>query len=241
MASSSEKSNENNGDHSQGLKRDEIPPEYIGSVLRAEIMPASEVSPDRHSIGGYLGHLNLRHVAIVIVVLIIIGVSMICAIGPGKPILENNLQKLKDRYIQPTSTSTPTVTSVVVETPQIILTSTSTPTEVITAIPPTETPTYTPVVTGTEDSGCVDAVEVTLDDVGSILCIRGTITGLEEREVGFIIYFSDERGIFYLVTYDLVWDDAEPGDCIQITGEIQQLGNTPVMVFGWNNLPEICP
>lgn len=242
MDSPSDNDHADKKDRSQDSKRENIPPEYLGSVLRAEIMPASEVSPDQPGIGTFIGRLNFRKVALVIVLLAIIGVSLICGFGPGKPVLENNLQKLKDRYIQTTSTNTPTSVPVVKETPQFVIipSSSSTPTEENTPFPPTQVPTLTPTLTPTDDDRCSNAVEVTVDDVGSILCVRGTITGLEEREVGFIIYFSDERGIFYLVTYDLVWDGADSGDCIQITGQIQQLGNTPVMVFGWNNLPELC-
>lgn len=241
MTSSRNEGAERSGEHSQESNREEIPPEYLGSVLRAEIMPASEVSPDQPAIGTFIKQLNMRLVSVVVLFLILFGSGLVCFIGPGKPMLENSLLSLKKRYELTTPTFTSTLSSISTGTALIQSSSTPSSTPRFTPIPASKTPTDTPEATATEEDLCINAVDVTLEDVGTTMCIRGIITGMEEREVGFIIYFSDQRGVFYLVTYDLVWDDAEPGDCIQITGEIQQLANTPVLVFGWNNLPEFCP
>jgi hypothetical protein len=229
------------GEPSKAPNKGDIPPEYLGSVLRAEIMPADEESPDRPGLRAVLQRINLRYVAVVAIAFILIGSGLVCMIGPGKPILENSLTSLKDRYAEPTLTNTPRVIPAIIETPQVLPTSTIFLISTATRISPSTTPTIMPTEIATEDDGCVDPLEINLDDVGETMCVRGIINGLEEREVGFIVYFSDDRGIFYLLSYDLVWDRAELGDCIQVTGEIQQLGNTPVIVFSWNNLPEFCP
>lgn len=231
----------NAGDKPQASNKEDIPPEYLGSVLRAEIMPASEITTDEPGYRSFVNRLDFRYVGIIFVIMIVIGLSLVCFIGPGRPFLENSLLSLRDRYEQPTSTVRPTQIVQGSDATRVVPTQRSTPTITPTLGPPTLTATLPQTPTSTEEDPCKNAVDVSLDDVGSTLCVRGIITGMEEREVGYLIYFSDQRGVFYLVTYDLVWDEAEPGDCIQITGEIQLLGNTPVLVFGWNNLPEICP
>jgi hypothetical protein len=42
------------------------------------------------------------------------------------------------------------------------------------------------------------------------------------------------------VSYDLVWKPAKEGLCVETTGEVMQIANTPVLVFGYQNLPQIC-
>jgi hypothetical protein len=38
-----------------------------------------------------------------------------------------------------------------------------------------------------------------------------------------------------------VWSQAELDTCYQTTGKIDQIANSPVLIFGYSNLPEICP
>jgi hypothetical protein len=90
-------------------------------------------------------------------------------------------------------------------------------------------------------TGCVNALTITLADIGQTLCVQGIILNLVQQSNASLIAFSAEPGAFYLITYDLVWNKGEEGDCIQITGKIQQLANSPVLVFGYQNLPEFCP
>jgi hypothetical protein len=241
MTFSSGEDPDKRSEHSKSSSRDDIPPEYLGSVLRAEIMPADEVSPDRPSLGSILQRFDFRRIGIIVLIFILIGSGLVCLIGPGKPILEDSLISLKSRYSKSTPTKAPSISPVVIETTQVLPTATIPMTKTPTRKPPTITPTSDPTEIPTEVDSCVNPLDIKLEDVGKTMCVRGTIVGLEERDVGFIVYFSNERGVFYLVTYDFKWDQAEEGDCIQVTGEIQQLGNTPVLVFGWNNLPEFCP
>jgi hypothetical protein len=226
---------------SKSSNKGDIPPQYLGSVLRAEIMPADEVTPDQPGLGELLQRINLRRIGTLAILLLLIGTGFFCWIGPGRAILEHELESLKNRFAAPTPTNTSESVIVVLDTQQILPTSTVTRTITPTRLAPTKVPTLLPTTTPSDEDNCVDPIEIQLEDVGKTLCVRGVIVGLEEREVGFIVNFSDERGVFYLVTYDFVWEQAKPGDCIQITGEIQQLGNTPVLVFGWANIPEFCP
>jgi hypothetical protein len=230
-----------NKDQSKDSRKGNIPPEYLGNVLRAEILPADELTPDKPGLGEVLQRINFRYVAFLVVVIVLIGSGLVCLIGPGKPILEDSLVSLKNKDIPETPSGTPKKVPGVAGITQAFPTATATWTKTPTIVSPSKTVAHMPTSTPTEADGCADPLDINLDDVGKTMCVRGIITGMEERDVGFIVYFSDERGIFYLVTYDFVWDQAEPGDCIQITGEIQQLSNTPVLVFGWNNIPEFCP
>jgi hypothetical protein len=56
-----------------------------------------------------------------------------------------------------------------------------------------------------------------------------------------MVIFSTEKGSFYLVTYDLIWTQGELDTCYQVTGKIDQIANSPIMLFSYNNLPEVCP
>jgi hypothetical protein len=57
----------------------------------------------------------------------------------------------------------------------------------------------------------------------------------------FMVIFNTEKGSFYWVTYDLVWSQAELDTCYQTTGTIDKIANSPILVFGYSNLPEPCP
>jgi hypothetical protein len=246
-------------------EQDEVspPPEYLGSVLRAEMLPASEVTPDHPDVKTRLGWLSPKRIVSLLVVLALIILILILFFGPGKPYLENFLTSIGDR--EPTSV---VVVEEIAQTPtEIVLSSTPTkttkPMSTATSNPPTptsenesrpemtqtpepsstptseETPTIEP--SPTFSTGCVDALSVTLEDVGKVLCVRGVIFKSEVKNNIFYLYFADPRGVFYLVSYDLIWDKGEPKDCIEVTGEILQLIDTPIMIFDYNNLPQFCP
>jgi hypothetical protein len=100
------------------------------------------------------------------------------------------------------------------------------------------TPTIEPSPTSV--SGCVDVLTITMEDMGKILCVRGVIESFEARQSGFLIAFSNEKGAMYWVSYDLVWEPAKKGLCVEVTGEVMQIANTPVIVFGYPNLPVVC-
>jgi hypothetical protein len=102
-----------------------------------------------------------------------------------------------------------------------------------------KSPTDTP--TATSSWQCRDALSITLEDVGQTICTYGTVIETVEYPTNFMVIFSHERGAFYWVTYDLVWSKGEVDTCYYTTGKIDQIANTPIMVFGYNNLPEMCP
>jgi hypothetical protein len=159
--------------------------------------------------------------------------------------LERSLSTLKSTVPTSTQQIMPTAVSIT-ETPEK-------PTSTSTRIPtsrPTNTqivelitsPTQIPAtVTPTSDSGCRDALTITLADVGQTLCVQGTIIETLTRPTNFMVIFSTDKGSFYWVTYDLVWSQAELDTCYRTTGTIDQIANSPVLVFGYSNLPELCP
>ncbi len=173
--------------------------------------------------------------------------------GPGRPALESALARLADAA--PTATFTPKPTTpepaaVVSITPTATsprLTATRRPvTPTPTSAPigaaggPTETSTIAPSPT-IDSSGCVEATTITSANVGQTLCVRGEVLYIQPLTTGFIVVFSDAQSAFYWITYDVVWTQDKTGQCLQTTGEILQLRDTPVLVFNYGNMPQPCP
>jgi hypothetical protein len=131
----------------------------------------------------------------------------------------------------PTLMQTPVPTSTPIPSPSP--TSIATPAEVV--LFPTETPLAEVV------PGCVDVLSITSDDSGKNLCVTGEVYASQEKNGVFSITFTKEWGNFYLLSYDRVWKDAQPGVCIQVTGDIVMSGTIPVIVFGWQNDLSVCP
>jgi hypothetical protein len=210
--------------------------------LRSELPASSEVEPAEDTI--------LQQVNIKLIVGIIIGIVILCLIlfllmGPGRSLLERRLVSLKR--------AAPTYTLQVKVTPIPSTKTPDKPTHTITKAPttrPTNTATFEAVVTSTQipasvtptsDSDCRDALTITLADVGQTLCVQGTIIETITNPTNFMVIFSTEKGSFYWVTYDLVWSQAELDTCYRTTGTIDQIANSPVLLFGYYNLPELCP
>jgi hypothetical protein len=80
-----------------------------------------------------------------------------------------------------------------------------------------------------------------LADVGQTLCVQGTVIKTKANPTDFMVVFSNEKGAFYWVTYDLIWSQGELDTCYRIKGTIGKIANSPVLVFGYSNLPELCP
>lgn len=175
-------------------------------------------------------------------------------IGPGRPALEGALARLADAA--PTATYTPQPTTpepaaAVTKTPTATVprpTATRrpvTPTPISTLAAaatggPSETSTFVPSPTF-DSSGCVDATTITSANVGQTLCVRGIVLYIQPQTTGFIVVFSDAQSAFYWITYDVVWTQDKTGQCLQTTGEIRQLGDRPVLVFNYGNMPQLCP
>jgi hypothetical protein len=213
----------------------------LGVRLRAEMLPASHASPRFKAYPRRL--ITSRRVLTLLVVLILAGLGWYFGIGPGRPGLEKglvSLVQLARQITMPTSTPQSTDTPIPpIPTETTTPTATLRPTVSATLALPTETATVSP--TGTPESTCQDFSTVTLEDVGQEMCVQGTVIEVIENIGDTLIIFSYDAGSLYLVTYDVTWPDGTEGTCYQATGEIQRLLSSPVIVFGYNNLPTECP
>jgi len=226
----------------------------LGTALRSDMVPASNVQPARESI---LPRDKLRAAVGILLGIVIVVFILFIVIGPGRPILEHNLAILAHQTT-PTHTSTPTfsppttIPSRPTKTYDPSPTIYSTKTQVVkiitshTPIPPSPTaflpsPTrISPTLSSTEP-GCRDVLSITLEDVGQKLCVKGTVIETITNPMDFMVIFSNKPGAFYWVTYDLVWSKGELDTCYQITGKIDRIGNSPILIFDYSNLPEVCP
>ena len=214
----------------------------LGVRLRAEMLPASQASPRFRAYRRRF--FTTGRVGAFLILLGLAGLGWYFGIGPGRPGLEKRLVALVDlarSYAMPTTTPLPTDTPVP-PLPSATPTPTATlmrPTASITPTQPPVTPTITP--TKTMESTCQDFSTLTLDNVGEKVCVQGTVLEVIENVSDTLILFSYNPGSFYLVTYDVDWPDGTIGACYQVTGEIQRLLSSPVIVFRYNNLPMECP
>jgi hypothetical protein len=212
--------------------------------LRSDLIAASEAEPARKNI---FQQLNPKILIGIIIGLIIIAIILYLIIGSGRSILERKLIALKQ--LEPTFTQQIIPTKVFATNTPVKPSNTPTTLPTIlptyTAIPVViSSPTSTPVpiaATAISESGCRDVISITLADVGQTLCVRGTIIETVTNPTNFMVIFSKDKGSFYWLTYDLVWSQAELNTCYQTTGKIDQIANSPIMLFSYNNLPEICP
>jgi len=228
-------------------------PDDLSVSLRAEMLPASEISPDLGR--SRFSSISPLKIGALLGFLLLLGLGWLFSVGPGRPVLEKVLSGLV-REPQTQMTATPTIpikTEVAIvptETVRAENTPTRTPRPLPSATaavateamasetPASEKPTSAP--SPTTASGCVDVLSVTVEDVGKTVCVRGEILSFEARPSGFLIAFSNQSGAMYWVSYDLVWAPAKEGLCVEVTGEVMQIANSPVLIFGYQNLPQIC-
>jgi hypothetical protein len=206
------------------------------------LLAASEVEPEEETI---VQQVDPRLLAGLFIGVAILCLILFALIGPGRSILARRLVSLKNQAATETqalvptaiaSTRTPVTPS---STPTMVMTAYPTNTSVVqgfvspTPLPPTDTPTPEPA--------CRDALTVTLDDVGKTMCVQGVIIETIANPTNFMVIIDYSRGSFYWVTYDMAWSKAVLNTCYQITGKIDQIGISPLLVFGYNNMPEPCP
>lgn len=213
----------------------------LGVRLRAEVLPARQASPRFKAYRKRI--ITPRRIITLLVLLGLAGLGWYFGLGPGRPTLEKglvNLVRLVRLASLPTSTPTPTdipILPTASETPHP--TATLQPTASATPALPIETPTAIP--TDTPESTCRDFSTVSLEDIGQELCVQGTVVEVIENTGNTLIIFSYEARTLYWVTYDVSWPKGTEGTCYQVTGEIERLLSSPVVVFGYNNLPTECP
>jgi hypothetical protein len=209
--------------------------------MRPDLLSTSEASPAEKKL---FERMNIKFILGGLLALIILGSIWYALAGPGRPVMEEKLASIIDKGITPTqrvdpsplpSTKTPPQPS---KTPTINPTvrPTSTPIKLIsspTRVPPTTTP--------TSSAACREALIITLADVGQAICVQGIVIETVSSPNGFMVIFSNQKGAFYWVSYDLVWSKAKLDTCYQVKGTIRQIGNSPVLLFNYSNLPEECP
>lgn len=213
----------------------------VGVRLRAEMLPASQASPRFKAYRKPV--ITSRRMLTLLFIFILAGLGWYLGIGPGRPGLERVLATLVELARQP---ALPTATHLPSDTPALppaTQTPTTTATRRPTASATPKIPTHTPAVTatGTPQSTCRDFSTITLEEVGLELCVQGTVINVVENAANTLIVFSNEAGALYLVSYDVTWPEGTIGACYQVTGEIQRLLSSPVIVFGYQNLPTECP
>lgn len=223
-------------------KQEKSDTDNLITSLRADMVLTSSTSPAKKNI---FERINLKYLFGILLTLFIIIFLWFWLGGPGRPILEHNLallvkaeasstQPVFSSVILPTATSLqPTITPF----PSPTIRPTNTPTVRIMASPTNPPLTATP----TSPPACREALTITLADVGQTLCVQGTVIQTADKPNGFMVFFNTQPGTFYWVAYDLVWSQAKLDICYQTSGTIQQLGTSPVLIFNYKNLPELCP
>lgn len=228
-------------------KQDKPNVSNLVDALRSDMVPASDALPARESV---LHRETLRIIVGIVLGVIVISFIFYLLIGPGRPILEHNLSILAHNATTPS----PTVT-------QTLVSSTKTPSQpTITANSPTQTPSSTPSAKPTNTPvvqimaspthlsptpsptvvTCREARSITLADMGQMLCVQGVVLETISNPTNFMVIFSYERSAFYWVSYDVVWSQAMLKTCYQTNGKIEQIGNAPLLVFNYKNLPKVC-
>lgn len=229
-------------------KQDKTPASPLVTNVRPDLVPASDAQPAKE---GVVKHHHVRTGLGVLLGLVILGLIFITLNGPARPILEKSLLSLARRSPTLTPTASPTpippthtpVPPTQTPLPSPTIRPTNTKIAAILASPTkiSPTPTHVPPSATPTVPACRDVSSITLDNVGQTLCVQGIIIKTIKNPTDFMVIFSFERGSFYWVSYDLVWSQAQVGSCYRVNGTINRILNSPVLVFDYRNVPEICP
>ncbi len=219
-------------------------------VFRSDMVPASQALPATKKI---YHRINLKLGLGIIIAVLILALMIYAIAGAGRPKLERSLLGLINREGLPAQKSIDTQLPEIAASPPPSKTPFPSPTLRPTwtrvavlpitssTVPSTETPTRAPTFSTTPTPSCRDVSSITLADVGQILCVQGVVIELIEKPTNFLVIFSTNKGSFYWVTYDLVWSKGVVNACYQITGKIEQIANSPILIFDYSNLPHECP
>ena len=231
--------------------RDDIPKELEPASIRDILLPASEFTPDRRLSTAVIGFFTPGRIVTILVVLAIFFLSWMCVWGPLSSPLEKTLNNLASNLPAATETSTtsPTIipaTATSSATPfpstptarptstKVAPTATSAATDTATPLPSTATP-------ESAVSGCLPSSSINLAHIGQTLCVVGEVVRINEQPTAFYIFVENPVDAFYFVSYDRTWPSLKVGQCIYATGEIDQLGNNPIMILSYTIELEYCP
>ncbi len=224
-------------------KLENPPADNLVSSMRSDILVTSDVAPTEKNL---LEKIDLKVVVGILITLFILALGWFLLAGPGRPMLENGLAALVQREATPTMeampspmpvTSTPVMpTNTALPSPTLRPSSTPTPRQSVASSTPSE-----PMALPTDVSACRDALSITLADVGQTMCVKGVIIETVERPNAFMVIFNTQPGSFYWVSYDMVWSQAKIDTCYQVTGKVEQLASSPILIFNYDNIPEVCP
>ncbi|MFZ6030322.1 MAG: hypothetical protein ACOYYS_21625 [Chloroflexota bacterium] len=90
-------------------------------------------------------------------------------------------------------------------------------------------------------SGCRDALQITLDDLGKEdVCVQGIVREYFKDDVAELLFFDQTATSFAFVSYGPPLNFA-PGTCVFGTGKVAQLGARPAIVVTYKALVEKCP
>ena len=230
----------------QSTPKDDPGINKILSSLRAEMLPAVEEQPAKKSV---FRQENLRIAVGLLLGLFVLTLIWYVLIGPGRSGLEKNLAGLANRGATPSPTLTfspipPTNTPIPpssTPSPTSTKKPTNTPLIGLNLLATSATQELIPSPSSSPSSSCRQALSITLEDVGQTMCVQGIVLETVTNPTDFMMIFSYEKNAFYWVSYDLALDNVESDTCYQIQGIIDRIGNSPVLVFAYKNLPEVCP
>lgn len=89
-------------------------------------------------------------------------------------------------------------------------------------------------VSSSSESACTKWSDVTKNDIGKEICVYGIVVNAyySENYKGYFILFSSDPSALYIVKYgDKLFDDLT-GKCVQYTGILGKVWDTPVMSMG---------
>ncbi|MFC1879226.1 hypothetical protein ACFLZW_04875 [Chloroflexota bacterium] len=186
--------------------------------------------------------------ALIYVLLMVVAVAAFLRYG-GTEIVVNTMERfnigqpaateiaMTTEEPQPTATKAPTKTPTAEDDSEDITEETEEPTE---APDGTEEPAAAPDV-----ADCVLWSDVTLDDVGSQMCVYGEfIRTYKKEELTWVMVFSEEPGVFQLwsTPKDIAAYLPEDGStCIMATGWIKTTGIRPMIILRIYDELQVCP
>ena len=91
-----------------------------------------------------------------------------------------------------------------------------------------------------ERSTCLTWQDITLEDVGSELCVEGSVKYATNDGTAYQIRFTDEPGNFFILSYDREFPEFRSGSCVSVEGEVEKLGTSPVIVVKYHNTINDC-